>query len=139
MSLANTIARTEARLANGEVVGYSDLDPDHVRRGRFQYILDGTPTYFTVYTIDGVAFSVDLLTGTLAVGDKVFHPEDNPPSPKRLIYYKRMVCSTGEYGFTGVGMLFFVVGWQTTYEGRNHKVGLKVYPDRQHVEVTGDI
>ena len=135
MHTANTIAATAARLTDGSVVTYRDADPRHIREDRFNAILKGQPLSFTVTTVDGSTFGVDLVTGSLIANGTRFDCE-TPPTPLRLIYYKRMRASTG--GKTW--MAFFVVGWQTTLpNGRNLKVGLKVDPRLLRWEMTEDI
>jgi len=136
MTPANTIAVTEARLPDGSVVAYRDAEPSHVRQGRFQHILDSRPIEFSVATTDGTRFAVDLVTGALAAGAQLFTPEPTPDSP-RLIYYKHMEMSDGD---SGPEIMFFVVGWQTTLaDGRNAKVGVKVFPAELRWEITEDI
>lgn len=135
---ANTIAITEARFSDGSVVAYRDADPSHIRQARFQHILDRDPEFFSVTLTGTQVFAVDLRDGTLYPGEQGYGPVVAPTTPLRLVYYKRMEGSASVLG--DVSMVFFVVGWQTTTEdGRNVKFGLKVFPDRQHWELTEDI
>ena len=135
MTAANAIVSTEARLADGSVVAYRDADPLHIKQDRFRHILAGTPLHFTVTLEDGSVFGVDLVDGSLEAGPERLTP--NPQTtPLRLIYYKRMHAEN----FGNAVMEFFVVGWQTTtQDGRNVKVGLKVFPDESRYEVTESI
>jgi len=136
MERANTIARCEATLASGEKVVYSDWEPTHVRQGRFQRILDGMPMTFTAVTLDGERFTVDLVSGALVVGNDLYTPQIPAFTPLRLVYYKHMTASAEE---PHPVCEFFVVGWQTTLNGKNLKVGLKVNPGAKTWEVTESI
>ncbi len=136
MGRANTIARCEAKLASGEEIVYSDWEPDHIRGARFQRIIEGQPMTFTAVTLDDTRFTVDLVSGTLAVGNEIFVPQIPAFTPLRLIYYKRMGAGVSDLIPT---CDFFVVGWQATLDGKNVKVGLKVNPNTQTWEVTEDI
>lgn len=136
MERANTIARCEAKLVSGEEIVYSDWDESHIRQAHFSAIMAGSPVSFTAVTLDGERFTVDLVTGTLTVGDDAYTPQWGADRPLlRLIYYKRMYAEAG--GETVCE--FFVVGWQTTLDGKNVKVGLKVDPRLKTWEVTEDI
>ena len=135
MTSANPIATTAARLSDGSVIAYRDADPSHIRQSRFAAILAGNPVAFAVTTEDGTVFAVDLVTGRLHANGSGFDCE-TPPTPLRLIYYKRMHAQTGGEP----EMQFFCVGWQTTLpNGRNARLGLKVDPSRLRWEVTEDI
>jgi hypothetical protein len=132
---ANTIARCEATLASGEQIVYSDWEPGHVKEARFRRILDGRPLGLTVVTTDGSRFTVDLVTGALTAGVDVYTPA-LPTTPLRLVYYKHM---TADAGHPEPVCEYFVVGWQTTVDGRNLRLGLKAYPREGRHEVTADI
>ncbi len=139
MKTENTISTTEAILADGSVVAYRDADPSHVREDRFRHILGGSPVFFRV-TIGGGWFGVDLRNGNLyAPGDSCFEPDPVVTTPLRLIYYKHMHQDVSINGASETVMEYFVVGWQTTVDGRNRRLGLKVYPDQLRYEVTEDI
>jgi len=135
MTKTNAIVSTEARLADGSVVAYRDAEPLHIKQDRFRHILAGTPLHFTVTLEDGSVFGVDLVDGSLEAGPERLTPNVQT-TPLRLIYYKRMHAEN----FGNAVMEFFVVGWQTTtQDGRNVKVGLKVFPDESRYEVTESI
>jgi hypothetical protein len=130
---ANTIATTEALLVDGSLVAYRDAEPQYVRQARFQAILDGLPLRFAVTLDEGSVFAVDLVNGDLTANDTIFETNPPPGCALRLVYFKRMYADTGA---SQAVMEFFVVGWQTTSEGRNVRMGLKVDTKRQVFEVT---
>lgn len=138
MPNVNTITTTSATLTDGSVVTYRDSDPSHIRQGNFQRILDGKPLIFHVTSEGGDVFGVDLVTGGLLVGENLYLPPA-PITPLRLIYYKRMVGQSGEEYITKPLCVFFVVGWQTTVDGKNERLGLKVFPSENRWEITEDI
>jgi hypothetical protein len=135
-SPANTIVNVTASLPDGSVAAYRDADPSHVRRGVWQAIMASQPLRLAVTTSDGTVFAADLVTGALSAGEHVFTPEPVPPAPLKPIYYKRMEGS--DDGSAPV-MVFFVVGWQANVDGRNVKVGIKVFPAELRWEITEDI
>lgn len=130
----NTIASVKAILVDGSVVTFDDADPSH--KARLRYILDNDPVDFSVTMSDGSVFGVDLATGNLYVGDGYFALDEVPQAPLRLIYFKRMYADVGESLSSALD--FFVVGWQSTYKGKNHKIGLKVSPRTYSFDVTGE-
>ena len=134
-STINTIARVEATLAGGEQIVYSDWEPGHVKEARFRRILEGAPLTLAAVTTDGARFSVDLITGALTAGVDVYTPE-LPTTPLRVIYYKHM---SADAGHPEPVCAYFVVGWQTTVDGRNVRLGVKVYPAASRHEITSDI
>lgn len=130
-------------MRDGSVVTYRDDDPSHIRQERFRLIYDSEPLSFAVTTGDGAVFAVDLVTGTLTAGQTGGERHCIPEgidTPLRVIYYKRMFGMAGTNGSgMNTGMEFFVVGWQTTtLDGRNLRLGLKVFPEELRYEVTGD-
>ena len=142
LNKANTIATTEGHLTDGSVVSYRDADPSHIKQGRFHAILKGEPLKFHVTTDEGDTFGVDLVTGAFFAGAEVVTPTFVPTTPLRLIYYKRMSGSliADEEGGYIHKMEYFVVGWQTTLlDGKNLKVGLKVFSHEKRYEITEDI
>ena len=132
----NTVSKVEAKLPDGGFIGYCDYEPGHIRRGHWEHIVNSHPLAFSVYTTDGQGFSVDLIDGSLNAGGEIFSVQGVPPTPLRLIYYKHMESDTG--GYEPV-CAYFVVGWQTTFEGRNVRLGLKVFPRERTFEVTQEI
>ena len=131
----NTIVRCEARLANGDFIVYSDWEDFHIRQSRFAAIMAGPPVEFSAVTTDGERFTVDLVTGCFRIGQDHFAPDLALHTPLRLIYYKRMGAGAGEEPTCD----YFVVGWQTTVDGKNLKVGIKVDPSVKTWQITEDI
>lgn len=136
MPNVNTITTTSATLSDGSVVTYRDSDPSHIREGNFRAILDGSPLTFHVTDEGGNIFGVDLITGGLFVGESLYSGQP-PVTPLRLIYYKHMVTELS--GASRPMCLFFVVGWQTTVDDKNERLGLKVFPAENRWEITSDI
>jgi len=136
MPNVNTITTTSANLPDGSVVTYRDSDPSHIREGNFRAILDSSPLTFQVTDVGGNVFGVDLTTGGLFVGESLYIGPP-PVTPLRLIYYKHMVTRLD--GGSRPLCLYFVVGWQTTVDGKNEKLGLKVHPAESRWEITSDI
>jgi len=132
----NTIVNTEAKLPDGSVAAYRDTDPSHIKRAVFHGIMEAQPLEFAVTVADGSRFAVDLTDGSLLTPAGRFLPEFVPPTPLLAIYYKRMSASVNNGG-GAPHMDYFCVGWQSTYEGRNVRAGLKVFADR--FELTPDI
>ena len=125
-------------MRDGSVVSYRDVDPSHVRQERFELILKSDPLSFSVTGQDGATFTVDLVSGSLWANEECFGAE-HQKTPLRLIYYKHMEMSSGSET-AKPEMMYYVVGWQTTTEdGRNLKIGLKIFPSRKSYEVTSDI
>lgn len=138
MSQPNTIGNTAASFADGSVVVYTDTDPSHIRQQRFQSILDRKPLTFQVQTVNGDTFGVDLVAGSFTVGDDTYVPNTPPTTPLRLVYYKHMESSVD--GMTPIAeCVYFVVGWQTTEDGKNKKCGVKVFPKNSSFIITEDI
>ncbi len=140
MAAENPISMTEAVLADGSVIAYRDSDPSHIREDRFRHVLGGSPVFFRVTLEGGGWFGVDLSNGNLyAPGGFCCEPDPAVATPLRLIYYKRMHQDVSARGASETVMEFFVVGWRATVDGRNRRLGLKVYPDQLRYEVTEDI
>lgn len=136
MTRANTIARCIAALPDGSSLTYEDWDDAHIRQHRFAEMMARGTVYFTAVTTDGGSFGVDLIDGTLNADGEIFETQPQP-TPLRLIYYKRMVFTTGD---DAPQCQFFAVGWQTTTaDGRNLRIGIKVFPAEHRWEITEDI
>ena len=131
----NTIGTTEGKLADGSVVIYSDTDPSHIKQGRFQKILKEAVEFQTTAE-DGLVLGVNLATGALRVGEQVLVPQTLGENV-RLIYYKHMYMSVD--GPRRPTCEYYVVGYQQTLDGRNNKIGVKVYPKEKRWEITQDI
>jgi len=133
MTWANTIARCVAALPDGSSLTYQDWDEAHIRQQRFAEMMARGPVSFTVITTDGGTFTVNLIDGSLNADGELFetHPQ---PTPLRLIYYKRMVFTTGD---DAPQCQFFAVGWQTTtLDGKNLRIGIKVFPNEYRWQIT---
>jgi hypothetical protein len=144
MPTANTIATVEALMADGSVVAYRDADPQHIREGRWAHINSGDVNALSVVLSDGTTFSVDCVHGFFLMSGELIAGGPTPTTKLRPVYYKAMVAGQALDGISEVGscsavMLYFVVGWQTTVGGRNQKLGVRVYPDDYHWELTEDI
>jgi len=134
MAAANAIARCVAVFADGSSIVYRDWDESHIRKQRFAEIMAKRPASFAAVTTDGGIFAVDLVDGSL-LADGERYETFTQPTPLRLIYYKHMTFALGKDALPQCE--YFVVGWQTTTEqGRNLKVGLKVYPAERRWEIT---
>jgi hypothetical protein len=139
----NILDSLEAKMSDGSVIAYRDADLSHYKQQRLKYIYDHNPLFTQVSLKDGTSFGVDLIEGTFFVNTvKIFHPLI-PPTPLRLIYYKRMCCTTWtDYSFASPPpalITFFALGWQTTYQNKNIKMGFKVTTYLDHWEITEDI
>lgn len=89
------------------------------------------------YQLPGFTMGVDLLTGAFRVGEELYDIA-HPGAPLRVIYYRTMQVSMN--GIAGSPELACVtVGWQTTVEGKNVRLGVKAYPAEGRWHVTEDI
>lgn len=98
----------------------------------------GTLLSFEVVHDDGMRQGVDLTTGELWCGGERFGV-DRPETPLRLIYYKNMFADVGNDGAPTHGINFVAVGWQTTKQGSNLRLGTRVYPNQKAYDVGSEL
>lgn len=134
--MANTIAKLEAKLPDGNVMTYVDTDEQHIKKAVFSAILDAHPKQLTVFLAGGERFSVDLINGRLDAAGETHEPII--AGVLKPIYYKHMLGQIGAQDmYHGQFMEYFVIGWQQV--GTSIKCGLKVFPDENRYEVTENI
>ena len=71
---------------------------------------------------EGRLYSVDLKTGEFAVNGNWFRMHEEPFKDFRLIFYRRHLHEINrEVGEETGHRVIYLLGWQTTHEGKNHQ------------------